>query len=328
MSTLAEVASTAGVSTATVSRVFSRPEAVSESTRDRVVRAAEQLDFAPNAAARSLATGRTGNIGMLIPDITNPGLASAVTSAQQHARENGFALFVAAGTGSAEDESDLVRAIARQVDGLILTAPRMSNDELHAATRIAPAVLINRLLGELPAVLMPAADGMAQAVNHLADLGHSSIAYLAGPEHALAERSRREGVAGACRQRGVRTHVVRSQEAGSYVEAGDSATEHVLAPNVTAAVAFNDQTAVGLMRGLVRHGLHTGTDFSVIGVDDSLLAESTDPPLTTIHLPFPVAGRTATQLLIDHLAGKTLGDSAIVELSTRLVVRSSTASPA
>lgn len=174
MTTLRQVASLAEVSAATVSRVFSRPEAVNENTRRRVLEAARQLDFVPNPVARSLARGRTGNLGLLVPDIKNPAMASVIVAVQEHAQQNGHVVFVAAGNGRAEDELSLVQAIARQVDGMVLIAPRMSDDDLATVTKLAPAVLVNRLWPDAPSVILPGGDGMAEAVDHLADLGHQS----------------------------------------------------------------------------------------------------------------------------------------------------------
>ena len=198
MSTLREVAALAEVSTATVSRVFSRPEAVNRDTRERVLAAARQLDFAPNPVARSLARGRTGNLGLLVPDIKNPVLADVITAVQEHAQQNGHVVFVAAGNGRAEDELAIVQAIARQVDGMVLTAPRMSDDDLAAVTKLAPAVLINRLWTDAPSVVVSGGDGMGEAVHHLADLGHRVVHYVGGPASHLSHRRRLDAFVATC----------------------------------------------------------------------------------------------------------------------------------
>ena len=312
MATIREVAALAGVSTATVSRVFSRPEAVTALTRERVLTAADELSFVPNVTARSLARGRTQNLGFLVPDIRNPVFGPAIETMQHHAREHGYSLFIAASEGRTADELDLVQAIARQVDGLVLITPRMADRDLAALARVTPVVLINRTLDGLPAVLIPSGDGMVQAVDHLADAGHRSITYLGGPDYALTHHCRLAAFLETCARRGVEPRG-RGPVAPDVAEGG-----------VDAIIAYNDQVAVGLMKELARRGLYAGRDLSVIGFDDSWLSELTAPALTTVHLPFDTAGLTALRLLFDVLDGATRESGPTVELSTELVVRSST----
>ncbi len=324
MSTLREVAALAEVSTATVSRVFSRPEAVNRDTRERVLAAARQLDFAPNPVARSLARGRTGNLGLLVPDIKNPVLADVITAVQEHAQQNGHVVFVAAGNGRAEDELAIVQAIARQVDGMVLTAPRMSDDDLAAVTKLAPAVLINRLWTDAPSVVVSGGDGMGEAVHHLADLGHRVVHYVGGPASHLSHRRRLDAFVATCARRDVDGRVVGELEP-DYTRAGEAIVDDLVADGARAVVAFNDQIALGVMRGMGRHGLHAGRELSIVGFDDSWLTDLIEPPLTTVRMPFAAAGRTAVQMLLDILDGKELGDDPDVELATHLVVRASTA---
>lgn len=323
MATIREVAALAGVSTATVSRVFSRPEAVTATTRERVLTAAEELSFAPNVTARSLARGRTQNLGFLVPDIKNPVFGPAIEAMQHYAREHGYSLFVAASEGRTADELELVRAIARQVDGLVLIAPRMSDEALTALARVTPVVLINRTLDDIPAVLIPSGDGMAQAVDHLADAGHRSITYLGGPDYALTHHRRLRAFLDTCARRGVEAHVLGPFEP-DFAEGGERAAAELAEAGVDAIIAYNDQVAVGLMKGLARRGLRAGRDLSVIGFDDSWLSELTAPALTTVHLPFDTAGLTALRLLFDVLDGTTRERDSTVELSAELVLRAST----
>jgi DNA-binding LacI/PurR family transcriptional regulator len=112
-----------------------------------------------------------------------------------------------------------------------------------------------------------------------------------------------------------------------FTAAGQEAVEEIVRGGRRAVIAYNDQIAVGLMKGLARQGLRAGRDFSLIGFDDSWLTDMIDPPLTTVRMPFAAAGRTATQLLLDVLSGQSLGEDATVELTTRLIVRESSTSP-
>src|SRR5215217_2549360 len=125
-----EVAARAGVSPATVSRVFTRPDTVAADTRRRVIAVAGELSYTPNPVARSLAQGRTGNIGIVVPDIANSFSAVITKAVQQEARRDGYTLFVAGSDEVAEDEERWARAMAAQVDGLLLLSPLMPDEAL------------------------------------------------------------------------------------------------------------------------------------------------------------------------------------------------------
>src|SRR5919107_2652450 len=136
--TIRDVATRAGVSPATVSRVFSQPETVAPGTRQRVLTAAEELRYAPNPVARSLARRRTGNLGIVVPDIANSFSAMIIKAVQHEARRDGYALFVAASDESADDEERSARALAPQVDGLLLASPVASDAGLHEVAELVP----------------------------------------------------------------------------------------------------------------------------------------------------------------------------------------------
>src|SRR3954464_6942727 len=145
-----DVAARAGVSPATVSRVFTRPDTVAEDTRRRVIAVADELSYAPNPVARSLARGRTGSIGIVVPDIANSFSAVITKAVQQEARRDGYTLFVAESDEIARDEERWARALAAQVDGLLVTSPQMPDDALLALAGMTPMVMTNRLLRRIP----------------------------------------------------------------------------------------------------------------------------------------------------------------------------------
>src|SRR3954465_81464 len=140
-----DVAARAGVSPATVSRVFTRPHTVAEHTRRRVIAVADELSYAPPPVARSLARGRTGSIGIVVPDIANSFSAVIIKAVQQEARRDGYTLFVAGSDEIAPDEERWARALAAQVDGLLLVSPQMPDDALRALAAMTPMVMTNRL---------------------------------------------------------------------------------------------------------------------------------------------------------------------------------------
>src|SRR5918992_1098981 len=177
-----QVAALAGVSPATVSRVFPQPDAVAAETRRRVQAAADELRYSPNPVARSLARGRTGNLGIVVPDIANSFSAVIAKAVQSEALREGYALFIAGSNHRPDEEHRLARAIAAQVDGLLIVSPGMPDELFGELTAITPVAVFNREVDGCPATLIPSVDGMTQAVEHLHALEHREIAYVAGPK--------------------------------------------------------------------------------------------------------------------------------------------------
>jgi LacI family transcriptional regulator/LacI family repressor for deo operon, udp, cdd, tsx, nupC, and nupG len=313
------VAARAGVSPATVSRVFTQPDAVALETRRRVLAVADELHYTPHPVARSLARGSTGNLGIVVPDIANSFSAVVTKAVQQEAARDGYALFVSGSDELARDEEQWARAMAPQVDGLMLVSPLMSDDALRALGP-TPLVLSNRLLDALPCVVTDATEAVGHAVEHLAALGHREIVYLAGPE-GFANTMRVRGYDGACRRLGLRPR--RLGPFNARFSDGVRAADLVLATPATAVVAYNDEVAVGVLNRLVDRGLRVPDDLSVVGVDDTSLAEMVTPRLTTVRLPAAESGRAAVRMLLDVIAGRPGPDGPLL-LQAELIVRSST----
>jgi LacI family transcriptional regulator/LacI family repressor for deo operon, udp, cdd, tsx, nupC, and nupG len=318
--TIRDVAARAGVSPATVSRVFSQPETVSPGTRQRVLTAAEELRYAPNPVARSLARRRTGNLGIVVPDIANSFSAMIIKAAQQEARHAEYALFVTASEELVDDEERQARALAPQVDGLLLTSPQASDACLRELADIVPVVVTNRLIDSIPSVLTESAQATGHAVEHLHALGHREVAYLAGPD-GYSNQSRTSGLKAACARLGLEPVVLGPFPA--RFSSGVRAADLVLAAGVTAVVAFNDDIAAGLLTRFADRGVRVPEHISVVGHDDTALAEMVTPRLTTVHIPAAAAGATATQLLIRYVRGDDSGVHRY-ELPSELIVRGST----
>jgi DNA-binding LacI/PurR family transcriptional regulator len=318
--TIRDVATRAGVSPATVSRVFSQPETVAPGTRQRVLTAAEELRYAPNPVARSLARRRTGNLGIVVPDIANSFSAMIIKAAQQEARHAEYALFVTASEELVDDEERQARALAPQVDGLLLTSPLASDACLRELADIVPVVVTNRLLDSVPAVLTESAQATGHAVEHLHALGHRQVAYLAGPD-GYSNDSRTSGLKAACARLGLEPVVLGPFPA--RFSSGVRAADLVLAAGATAVVAFNDDIAAGLLTRFADRGVRVPEHISVVGHDDTALAEMVTPRLTTVHIPAAAAGATATQLLIRYVRGDDSGVRRY-ELPSELIVRGST----
>jgi LacI family transcriptional regulator len=321
--TIRDVARAAGVSPSTVSRALSMSELVNPATRDRVRRAADRLGYRPNRAARGLITGRTGNLGLIVPDLANPFFPAIVKGIQARARQLDYAVFLADTDEDAAAEPGLVRALAKQVDGMVLCSPRMREADLIAVSAETTLVLVNRRVGALPALTLDNAGGMRQAIAHLQALHHRRVAWVGGPRDSWSNRERRRALKAATAAAGM--ELVDAGNVAPRYEGGVAAADLVVAAGVTAVIAYNDLVALGLLSRLRARGIAVPGRISVIGTDDIPLSGMASPALTTVALPQEQAGRESVDLLLSLLLHE--GDEpapARRELATQLLVRDST----
>jgi DNA-binding LacI/PurR family transcriptional regulator len=319
-----DVARRAEVSVATVSRSYTAPQAVREATRARVLQAAADLGYRPNRAARGLITGRTGNVGVIVPDLANPYFQGVLKGAQARARDADYAIFVADGQESAAEEEALIAAMSKQVDGILLCSSRLAPATLAALERAPAVVLLNRRVDGLSTVTVDSADGMRQAMNHLAALGHERCAFLSGPRRSWSNQQRVRGLRAAARTAGA--EIVTIGPVAPQFEGGVNAAEQVLASGVTAVLAYNDLVAAGILSRLAQLGVDVPGELSVVGFDDIPLAAMLTPALTTVAAPTAEAGATAVDALLSRL-DEPDAPATEQELPAVLVVRATTAAP-
>lgn len=320
--TIKDVARAAGVSPSTVSRALSAPGLVQVDTRLRVEATAEAMGYHPNRAARGLITGRTGNIGLIVPDLTNPYFPGVVKGIQNRARTSDYSVFLADSNEDPSAEADLVRALSKQVDGIILASPRMGEEELQSVAGETPMVLLNRKVAELPAVTIDNSDGIRQAVAHLAALGHQRVAYVAGPRGSWSNQSRLQGLRISTSAIGV--ELVEVGAVRPQFEGGVAAADLVRTAGVTAVIAYNDLVALGLLSRFSSRGILVPQDISIIGFDDIVLSQMVSPPLTTIAQPQELTGRAGVDLLLQIMEDPTRASTARTELPSQLTIRDST----
>jgi len=320
--TIRDVAHESGVSISTVSRVFTMPGLVSDQTRERVAAVATRLGYHPNRAARGLITGRTGNLGVIVPDLGNPFFQGVLRGAQARASETDHWVFLADSQEDPRAEHELIVQLAKQVDGIVLCSARMAVpqlEELAAATRL---VLVNRRAAGAPSVLMDDAGAAWQVVDHLIALGHRRIGYASGPRGSWSNVQRRRVIRAAARKRGL--ELAEFGPLPPTFDAGAHAAGLALAAGVTAIIAYNDLMAIGMLSRFADRGVPVPGQVSVAGFDDIEMAAMTSPALTTAAMPKREAGRAAVDLLLGLLtAGSPRAGTA--ELAGQLVVRASTA---
>lgn len=348
-----QVAELAGVSEATVSRVLSGVGPIREQTRRRVLEAAERLGYTPSAIARSFATQRSGNIGVILPVVPKVRLFSAyyfseILSGIGHAVERrGFSLLLQ--FRSADEEPDYGAVFrARKVDGCLIlgaTSAEADRKSLQAMyERGWPFCVIGQRCEELyDQVDADHENGARNAASRLLDAGYRRIALVNGPPVYSNSVDRGNGFAGAHRAAGLAPDET-LQFTGNYSRKSGYALAEALYERrgaFDAVFAANDRMAIGLMQGLKERGLMAGEHYALIGCDDSDASRATDPPLTTVHVPFFEMGVRAAELLLSRIAGEAPESSSEAseapkapearrppgvaeKLATTLVVREST----
>lgn len=340
MVTAREVARESGVSISTVSRALGEPERVSAETRERVTMVAARLGYRPNRAASELRAGRTGALGLVVPDLENPYFASVTKGVQARVRQAGHAVFVVDAGEDPDLEIELVRGLRSQTDGLVLCSPRAPQADL-AEIGTSPVVLVNLQVDGVPSVVSDDVSGVQLAVEHLRALGHRRIAYVGGPARSWSDARRREGLVAAVERFGD----VEAVPVGSFrphVAGGRAAADLVVASGATAVIAYNDLVALGLIDRLRERGVVVPRDMSVVGFDDTFVATLASPTLTTIRTDLARLGASAVERLVAILEarrprGRTRrgpvddpegGDTVEEQLAVELVVRETTTTPA
>ena len=334
--TLRDVAAAARVHPATASRALN-PETrllVSEDTARRVTAAAAKLGYRPNPVARSLRTRRSHTVGVLIPDLNNPLFPPIVRGLEDKLAAAGYVALIGNTDADASRERLIFEQMrARHVDGFVLATVTLHDRLLaEAAAADVPVVLMNRLSQDysFPSVSVDNEQGARMAVTHLARLGHTRIAHIAGPQEASTGVSRLRGF-----RDGMASHQLEVSEdliiyAGKYtVEEGSRCAGELLARDsgFTAVAAANDMLAVGCYAALDEAALQCPDDVSVIGFNDMPFIDRLRPPLTTVRFPHYQLGTEAAQLLLERI-GERESPVKIMYLAPELVVRGSTAAPA
>jgi DNA-binding LacI/PurR family transcriptional regulator len=310
------------MSISTVSRAFHTPDLVRQQTRERVLDAAADLGYTPNRAARGLITGRTANLGLVVPDVANPFFAALVKAVQARARVADYAVFLADTDEDPHTEEQVIRAMAKQVDGVIACSSRMSDARLRELAGLTSLVLVNRRTSGIPSVLMDMVVGMRQAIEHLHALGHRHCVFLAGPRSSWSNRERRKALRATTERLGMKVTLLGPFEP-SY-EAGIQAADLALAESPTAIVAYNDLMGVGVLGRLADRGVSVPGEVSVVGFDDIQMAALASPPLTTVSVPTTAAGLAAVDLMLAALAESSGNGRQGYGLRTELIVRAST----
>jgi DNA-binding LacI/PurR family transcriptional regulator len=323
-----DVARLAGVSQKTVSRVFNDEPHVKDEVRQRVLRAAQELGYRRNNAARALISGRTRTIGVVALGSALYGPASLLVGIERAVRSAGYALGVAnTFEGDPDGVSGAVEALLQQgVDGIVLAEP-IDEGPLQFDVDV-PMVVFGRMSGlSAPRVIvagMSADEPAYAATRHLLDLGHPTVHHVAGPQRWFSARERLFGWRRALADAGVVE--VPYLEGDWSAASGYAAGQQLLTdPTVTAVFAANDDMALGLIRALIEQGRAVPDRISVVGFDDIPIAAYLNPPLTTVRQPFELLAASALAALLRAIDNPEEALSQVSEPEVDLVLRSSTA---
>ncbi len=328
---IAEVARRARVSTATVSRTVNNPQVVDPKTAERVWKAIEELRYYPNSQARSLVSGRSRILGLIVSDITNPFFPELIKGFEDMAILNGYEILVSSTNyDSARMALCVRRMLERKVEGVAIMTSEMDKhltDQL--ARRNVPMVFLD--VGTPGAgisnIKVDYVMGVNEAMEHLLSLGHRRIGFISGPLTLKSARIRRSAFLRSLGAHGIDKDS-RLVEAGDHtVDGGLAAMTRMLGSKCapTALLASNDLTAIGVMRAVRRAGLAVPRDMSIVGFDDIRLAEFTEPPLTTVRLSRGELAESALRALLRDIDGQAEPHRRVDHVvATHLVIRETT----
>lgn len=333
MATIQEVARAAGVAPSTVSRYLNGQLRVSPATEARMLDAVRDLGYVPNAQARNLARRRSGVVGFVVPEISNPYFGAIADYVVDAVERHGLLVLLCSTRSQAVREASYIDLLASgAIDGMLYLGSFRSNERLAAAIRGGlPVVVIDEPIADLPGVHTVVMDDYAggyQATSYLVALGHRQIAFVSGPAELASVQERRRGYEDALRKGGI-DPAEQLVLAGHFTEQfGMSALPRLLAgPRPpTAAFVASDYIALGMLSAAETHGVRVPGDLSVVGFDDIRFSQYVRPRLTTIRSPLERLAQVGVELLFERLAG---GDSSARTevLPVELIVRESAGPP-
>jgi DNA-binding LacI/PurR family transcriptional regulator len=326
------IARKAGVSTATVSRTMNGSPLVREKTAERVRKVIAKFGYIPNGGARSLSSGRSSLIGVIISDITNPFFPDLIRSIEQLAGDHSYdVIFANTNYDPVRLEHCIQRMMERRVDGIAILTSEMHDGAVELLKRQSvPVVTLQSYIQEssFRTIRVDHATGIREAVQHLIDLGHRDMAFIAGPHSLWSANRRRELFLAEFARNNLKIPAAWLLEGDHRVEGGFHAATKLLSlkRRPTAILCSNDLTALGALNAIHEAGLQVPRDFSLLGFDDIDLVKLVRPHLTTIRIP---RSEIATQAFFSLIAAKRDGRTAPqITISTKLIVRNSTAPPA
>jgi len=337
VATLKEVAKKAGVSITTASKILNdKPFQIhiSEETKKKVLEVAKELNYYPNIFARSLRTKKTGIVGVIVSDITDPYFGGIINGAEKILNENDYYFLLSSAQNSPQrEELYLTKLRKSRVDGLLILGgtQRFTNNEVEQLVRSGiPIVVVGRSAPhpDICSVTVDNFTGGFLATEHLIKLGHQDIVHITTTEPRVDGEERLNGYKSAMEKHGLKNKCW-IEKGDITAESGYKAMTNTLkkGKRPTAVFAFNDISALGVMRAIRNQGLRIPENIAVVGFDDIPIAAHFDPPLTTMRQPQEEMGRRGAELLIRAVREREKGaERENIGLEAKLITRKSSGS--
>jgi LacI family transcriptional regulator len=332
--TLRDIAERVGKSVPTVSRALANHPDIALKTREEVKRVAVEMGYVPNISALHLQKRRTDTISLILPAlnqlrISDPFFSEFLTGVVETTTSSGFSLILTSSDAESEQEVYLRQIRNSQVDGFIIMRTRRKDDRINLLRfQDIPFVAFGHITGENDCPFVDSDDmlGIQLVVDHLVALGHTRLGFIAEPALFAKSYNRLHGYLQGLKKHALAYDPALVVQANFHQPSGKVNAGKLLdLPDPpTAIIASNDLLALGALSAVQKHGLQAGRDISITGYDDILLAEYTNPPLTTVHQPAHQLGRQLSEMLIKIIRREEVGDQHIIHTPS-LVVRQSTA---
>ncbi len=324
MVTLKDVAKKAGVAVSTASYALNNNPKISETTRNMVLTAANELDYRPNGTARNLKKQKTETIGLFLNDLAGPYYSEIIRGVQKVVSDNEYDLVVCSASGGT-DSTAYKFLQERRVDGAVILAPKITDKEIYQVARTQlPVVVLDRKLESdyIKYVLIDNVNGSYQAVTHLINRGYKNIGFLSGPEESYDNKERYEGFSRALNDNNFLFDENLLFKGDFTEEEGYKVISKFLKNDISidALFAANDEMAIGAIQAIKENNYQIPNDIAVVGFDDIRLSSYINPPLTTVRHPKYEMGTFATHMIFQILQGAATES---IVLPTQLINRES-----
>ncbi|MGA4508611.1 LacI family DNA-binding transcriptional regulator [Propionibacteriaceae bacterium G1746] len=323
--TIYDVAAAAGVSPATVSRTFSRPGRVSAKTAEHIRAVAADLGYRAEQIAAPVLPAKRKALGLAVADITNPFNFGIIRGAEEAAAQHGYAIVLIDTRESDQLERTLLNRTLPLLDAMLVASSRVSDTHLRQVGKQLPVVVLNRHVSGMPSIVTDNERGMRRAVEHLAELGHRQIWYVAGPEASWAD-----GVRWRAMRESALELVLTAHRVGPNVPTMREApaiADELLSRGAKAVICYNDLLAFGLVLALRQRGVSVPEQMSIIGFDNAFGCDLLSPGLTTVAAPLGQLGELGITNLVGLLGGAKWRSATPLRVPVKLIVRGSTAAP-
>ncbi|UCE06637.1 MAG: LacI family DNA-binding transcriptional regulator [bacterium] len=328
--TIKDIATKAGVSVVTVSRALNDKPDISKTTKEHILKIAQELGYTPNSLAKSLVTRKTNTIGILVPDNLDPFYPEVVQGIADKCRERDYSIILCHTDGEADKELEYLRLIrSKRADGMIIYPVQNDNRYIEELKNSPiPFVFVGRHTDALDCdyVMNDNVHGAYLAVNHLLQKGHTNITYICAKPFASSGKERITGCKKAISEKGLPPNYLNVVTCEPKIESCYKAVKELILQNEksTAIFIWDDKLAIGALKAILEAGMRIPQDIAIVGYNDTEIARHLFPPLTTVRHASYQIGEIAARILLDRLDSDDILETKQIVLKPELVVRKTT----